>query len=119
MVLSCRIAHRVAGAHGVGAIATDQVQMRIVEAGNDTSAPKVDHSGVLADKRDDVLVITDGRQSAVSYRDRGGLPQIRVTGTETSIAQDQIGRLRWFSGPDPLDRHGCRPCTSHTITSHA
>ncbi len=72
--------------------AADQVQVRVVQAGDHGALLEVDHPGGAAGQLDDLRIGAHGHHDAVAQRDGGGLGPGRIHRGDAAVAQDELGR---------------------------
>jgi hypothetical protein len=69
--------------------AADQVQVRIVQAGDHGAAVQVEHLAARLPEAHHVLDVADGEEAAILHGDRSGLRLLAVEGGETAVDEDE------------------------------
>ncbi|GGY51269.1 hypothetical protein GCM10010363_35330 [Streptomyces omiyaensis] len=86
--------------------AADDVQVGVVESGDDAAAQRVDHAGRRTDVPGDGAVVADGEDPSVADGERPGRRVGRIARVDLRVADDEVGRVfLGGAGHEPLDRH--------------
>ncbi|MNI30568.1 hypothetical protein D3C73_844200 [compost metagenome] len=86
--------------------ATDQVQVRVVETGNNATALEVDHLRIRAAQRHGFGVVPHRDETTLADRHGSGERVLAVNGMKLAIEQNQIGVHRVSFGKWEADSQG-------------